>query len=72
MSFPVANNNAQNCLNYRKEFCILKGLPKRIQTDNGVEYKSNLINAFCEDNNIQHIFSSPYHPQAKRGHRGCV
>ena len=63
MSFPISNNNAQYFLNYLKEFCILKGIPKILQTDNGSEYKNNLFNTFCENNNIQHIFSSPYHPQ---------
>jgi len=62
-SFPISNNNAQNYLNYLKEFCILKGIPKILQTDNGAEYKNNLFNIFCEKSNIQHIFSSPYHPQ---------
>jgi len=31
--------------------------------DHGVEYKNNLFKAYFEDNNIQHIFTSPYHPQ---------
>ena len=46
-----------------KEFCILKGYPKILQSDNGVEYKNNLFDKFCVDHNINHIFSSPYHPQ---------
>ena len=46
-----------------KEFCILKGYPKILQSDNGVEYKNNLFDKFCADHNINHIFSSPYHPQ---------
>ena len=39
MSFPVVNNNAENVLNCFKEFCILKGYPKILQSDNGVEFK---------------------------------
>ena len=64
MSFPVVNNNAENALNCFKEFCILKGYPKILQSDNGVEYKNNLFEKFCTDHNIKHIFSSPYHPQS--------
>ena len=53
MSFPVANDNAQNGLNSLKEFYILKGHPKILQTDNGIEYKINLFNTLFEDNYIQ-------------------
>ena len=63
MSFPVENNNAVNALNCLKEFCILIGYTKILQSDNGSEYKNNLFQEFCNQHNIQHIFSSPYHPQ---------
>ena len=53
MSFPVENNNAVNALNCLKEFCILIGYPKILQ----------LFQEFSNQHNIQHIFSSPYHPQ---------
>lgn len=42
---------------------MLIGYPKILQTDNGVEYKNNLTKEFRENNNINHIFSSPYYPQ---------
>ena len=63
MSFPVENNNAVNALKCLKEFYILIGYPKILQSDNGSEYKNNLFQEFCNQHNIQHIFSSPYHPQ---------
>ena len=63
MSFPVVNNTANNALTCLKEFCILKGYPKILQSDNGVEYKNHLFDKLCTEHNINHIFSSPYHPQ---------
>ena len=62
MSFPIVQNDAINTLNCIKEFCVLKGMPKIIQSDNGSEYKNSLIEEFCNNNNIKHIYSSPYHP----------
>ena len=51
-------------MNSLKEFCYLKGHPRIIQKDNGLEYKNNLFKEFCLNNNIKHIFSFPNHPQA--------
>ena len=64
MSFPIETNDAVNALNCFKEFCILVGTPKILQTDNGGEYKNNLFKNYCDENNIKHIFSSPYHPES--------
>jgi len=63
LSFPVENNNGVKALNCLKEFYILKGYPKIIQSDNGSEFKNNLFQEFCTKHNIEHIFSSQYHPQ---------
>ena len=46
-----------------KDFCYFIGIPAILQTDNGSEYKNDIIKEFCETNNISHIFSSPRHPQ---------
>ena len=43
MSFPVVNNTANNALICWKEFFILKGYPKILQSDNGAEYKNQLL-----------------------------
>ena len=63
MSYPLVKNDAINTLISIREFCILLGYPKILQTDNGGEYKNHIMEDFCEKNNINHIFSSPYHPQ---------
>ena len=64
MPFPNDTNGVVNTLNCFKEFCILVGTPKILQTDNGAEYKNNLFKNYCDENNIKHIFSSPYHPES--------
>ena len=63
MSFPVVKNDAINSLNSIKQFCIFIRIPNIIQTDNGLEYKNALIDEFCLNKNIKHIYSSPYHPK---------
>lgn len=37
--------------------------PEKIVTDNGAEFKGQLFANMCTELNIQHIFTSPYHPQ---------
>ena len=39
------------------------GFPKILQVDNGTEFTNNLLDNYCENNNIRLIHSSPYHPQ---------
>ena len=62
-SYPVKNNDSNNALNSIKSFCKIIGFPKILQSDNGSEYKNNIISNFCHKNNIKQIFSSPRHPQ---------
>ena len=39
------------------------GEPKIFQCDNGTEFSNRLLKNYCIDNNINLVFSSPYHPQ---------
>ena len=64
MSIPVKNNNADNILFCIKQFVNYIGKPKIFQSDNGTEYKNTLINNYLTTNNINHIYSSPRHPQS--------
>ena len=63
MSIPIENNNADHILLCLKKYFNTLGYPKILQTDNGTEYKNNTIENFCVSNKIQHIFSTPRHPQ---------
>ena len=62
-SYAVKSNNSENALLCIKDFCNFIGFPKILQSDNGTEYKNELIKEYCESNNIQQIFCSPRHPQ---------
>jgi len=64
MSIPVKNNNEDNILFCIKQFVNYIGKPKIFQSDNGTEYKNTLINNYLTTNNINHIYSSPRHPQS--------
>lgn len=66
-SYPVEKLNADNSIISLKTFCTILCYPKILQSDNGSEseYKNEKFKKFCEDNKIQHIFSSPYQPQTK-------
>ena len=45
-----------------KKFIFSFGTPEILQSDNGSEYKNELISNFCVENKIKQIFSSPYRP----------
>ena len=62
-SYVIIENNAENILICLKDFCFFVGIPNILQTDNGIEYKNNILNNFCLETNINHVFSSPHHPQ---------
>ena len=47
-----------------RKFILSFGICKKLQTDNGLEFKNVLINNYCIENNIERIFSPPYHPQS--------
>lgn len=51
-------------MNYTYSF----GIPNKLYTDNGLEFKNIHFNLFCADNNIKHQFSKPYNPK----YAGCT
>ena len=56
MSFPVEKNDSVHTVNCLHEFCALVGYPRILQSDNGSEYKNHLMEEFCIEHNIKHIF----------------
>ena len=61
MSIPVFNNDAQNNLYCLKQIINYIGII--VQSDYGKEYNNAIINNFLKNNNIEHLNSSPRHPQ---------
>lgn len=64
MFFPVEKNDSVHIVNCLHEFCAMVGYPKILQSDNGSEYKNDLMEEFCIEHNIKLIFSSPHHWQS--------
>ena len=46
-SYAIKENTSENILLCIKDYCYFKGFPKIIQSDNGLEYKNELIKEFC-------------------------
>ena len=63
-SFPLIHRNSQEILIALRKYLLSFGICKKLQTDNAFEFRSAIINNFCIENNIQRIFSPPYHPRA--------
>ena len=63
MSVPIKNNNDDSVLFSLKQYFTYIGKSKILQSDNGTEYNNSIINNYLASNNVEHIFSSPRHPQ---------
>ena len=62
---PVKTMTAEESLDKLNKYHFHKhGYPRKITTDNGRQFTSNLFKSFCNDRNIQHIKTSPMHPQS--------
>ncbi len=54
---------AQRVLRGLDQLIAWRGKPKRIRSDNGPEYVSDLMQAWCTQHGIEHVFTQPGHPQ---------
>ena len=54
---------AQRVLRGLDQLIEWRGKPKRIRSDNGPEYISDLMKVWCEQNKIEHVFTQPGNPQ---------
>ena len=59
-SSQTAKCTAQNLWD---KFIVHYGLPEKILTDQGHNFESNLLKAFCEIAQVKKIRTSEYHPQ---------
>jgi len=54
---------AQRVLRGLDQLIAWRGKPKRIRSDNGPEYISDLMAAWCKQQGIEHVFTQPGNPQ---------
>ena len=67
-SYCLKSKTGRECLLCLMNYTYAFGIPNKLHTDNGLEFKNIHFNLFCEDNNITHQFSKPYNPKSA----GCI
>ena len=48
---------------YHTKVFMRMGLPKLLTTDQGSEFKNNLLKTLMKKFNVKHVFATAYHPQ---------
>ena len=61
-SYLLERKSAQEVLYSINDFILRNDKPQIIQADNGREFKNNLLNEYCNKNEIKIIHSRPRHP----------
>ena len=60
---PLQNKSGSTIRNVLQDICqSSQTYPRILQTDNGGEYANPTFERFCEENNINHIKTTPYNP----------
>jgi len=68
--FPIRVATASKVVSLlEKEVFFRFGFPKFIISDNGSQFTSKIMKAFCKKYNIDHRFLSSYHPQQNQSER---
>ena len=65
MAFIIENKEANIILKYLKLALECNGYPEEIGSDNGREFKNNLIENYLKENNIKFIHWAPYNPHSQ-------
>ncbi|XP_055881504.1 uncharacterized protein LOC129925669 isoform X1 [Biomphalaria glabrata] len=64
-AIPLSNTSAENIINAITQKVITRhGIPKIILSDQGSQFKSEQFKKWTKQYNIQHIYSSVYHPES--------
>ena len=64
-AFPIPNKSADTIVStFINEYLPVHMYPQYILSDNGMEFKNNLMNQVLQQLGIDRIFSAPYHPQS--------
>lgn len=54
---------AQRVLRDLDQLITWRGKPKHIRSDNGPEYVNDLMDQWCKQHEIEHVFTQPGNPQ---------
>jgi hypothetical protein len=63
-SYPLKEKTAFEAVKCIKSFVYSFGKCNKLHTYNGLEVKNNLMDEFCAQYNIRHIYSKPYSPKS--------
>lgn len=61
---PIIDKEASTVARAVWEICCIIGVPKILQSDNGLEFSNRIINALCRLTGISRRFIAPYNPRA--------
>ena len=64
MGYPLKNKDGETTLNSIKNFLIIFGPPKIIQTDNGTEFNNFVSKIYYENINVKHINIRLHYPES--------
>ena len=62
---PITDQQSASVCKKLKDWVSRYGIPKRLHSDNGPCFDSEVMQNFCSENGIEHTFSDPYRPQGK-------
>ncbi|XP_065217466.1 uncharacterized protein K02A2.6-like [Planococcus citri] len=62
--FPVPSANSANVIKVLRCLIARYGICNQIVSDNGTQFRSDEFKEFCKNNNIQLIFTTPYHSRS--------
>ena len=63
--FPLENKTAEEVLQKLEQLFWLFGFPHTLHTDNGKEFKNNLMKEFCAKHKIKQVHGAPRTPQTQ-------
>ena len=64
-AFAIRDKSAETVLNFLKVVTNMWGFPKKLLSDNGLEFKNCLMGNYCESKGIELKHGSPYNPETQ-------
>ncbi len=67
--YPMSTRTAESVISKLEMIVEAYGAPRILLTDNAREFGSEKLKAWCRENGIRLVHSTPYHPQGKLDQR---